>query len=205
MRSLRILVVLSLATPAFAQQSSQAEFRSFGYARLGYGGIYASAFHSAPALGFGFRGETNSFALDVSGLNYLIGGSSGQGFTFAGSLIKIQGLRMLNADGDRSAYVGAGMSWGGVTVSRPQGATAYTSGWYGSGLQGELTAGYELTRRSPLRTFVQADLGLPLFRSRSEEYSYVRPGVTGSRSVDSLYTPSLVVSLGVGWDRHHHP
>jgi hypothetical protein len=203
MRNSLILVALVvLTTPAYAQ-APQSEFRSFGYARLGYGAVYARGFHPAPALGFGFRGETDSFALDVSGLNYLIGDSSGvNGFTFAGSLLKVQVLRMLNRDGDRSAYLGGGMSWGGVAVSRAQAINEYASGWYGTGLQGELAAGYELTRSSPLRTFVQADIGLPLFKSRSDVYIVTGRGGAGLRRVDPQYTPSVVVSLGVGWDRH---
>ena len=58
MRTAVILVtVLVLAVPVSAQQTSPPEFRSFGYARLGYGAAFADGTRSAPAIGFGYRGE----------------------------------------------------------------------------------------------------------------------------------------------------
>jgi hypothetical protein len=39
---------------------------SFTYARLGYGATYFGKAHGAPTMGFGYRAELDSFALDVS-------------------------------------------------------------------------------------------------------------------------------------------
>ena len=198
-----LAVLIALAASAHAQAPPQSEFRSFGYVRLGYGGIFAGRVQGGPAIGFGFRGESGSFGLDVSGLNYVVGSDlNSDDFVFAGSLIKVLALHMFNADGDRSSYVGLGMSWGGLSASRESPDNVYSSGWNGAGLQGELTVGHELNRNSPLRAFFQADVGLPLFRSRSDVYSYLRPGVPAPRSVENRYTPTVVVSLGVGWDKH---
>jgi hypothetical protein len=116
-------------------------------------------------------------------------------------------LRFLDADTDRSAYVGGGLSWAGVHLGRDSSATSYASGWHGSGLQGEVTAGYELTRRTPIRVFVQADVGLPFFKARSESYTYTLTRSAGNALPPTIisetrYTPSAVVSLGIGWQRH---
>jgi hypothetical protein len=124
----------------------------------------------------------------------------------AGSFLKLQALRFLNSESDQSAYLGAGLSWGGVLADRGDstGAT-YVSGWHGSGLQGELTAGYEMRRRSPVRVFVQSDIGLPFFRARADSYTYVLPrspvGIYRTVTVDQRYIPSVVVSLGLGWNK----
>ena len=199
-RILMLAACVGLATPAYAQLApQQSEFRSFGYARLGYGGIFAGRVHAAPAIGFGFRGESGSLGLDVSSLNYIISDEISEGFTFAGSLIKIQALHLLNPEGNRSGYVGLGVSWGGVAA--PRSDILYASEWHGSGLQGELTAGCELMRNSPLRTFIQADFGLPFYKARSDVYNYLRPGLPSSSTVDQRYIPSIAVSLGVGWQR----
>jgi hypothetical protein len=69
----------------------------------------------------------------------------------------------------------------------------YTSRWDGSGLQGELTVGYELARATSLRLFVQADAVLPFYEVTSETYS--RSALV---STDHRYAPSLVVSIGLG-------
>jgi hypothetical protein len=58
----------------------------------------------------------------------------------------------------------------------------------GSGLQAELSAGYELLRASTIRLFGQADANLPIHR--------VHDTNTGS---DSSYAPSFALSFGIGW------
>jgi len=66
----------------------------------------------------------------------------------------------------------------------------------GYGFQGELTTRYEIARRTALRIFVQADATLPFFNAASNSNSTANV-VTTSRS----YVPSLVFSLGFGWQR----
>ena len=213
MRNALILAaVVGLASPVFAQNagsgsSVQHELRSIGYARLGYGGASADQFRSAPAIGFGYRGELESFALDISFFNYIIRADlyeTGRN-VFAGSLLRLQALHFLDAEADRSAYVGAGLSWGGVGLSRASSGGTYANSWSGSGLQGELTVGYELTRSTPMRLFIQTDVGLPFFKAKSASGSFIRSpdGIFRPTTVDERYIPSAVVSLGIGWQRHH--
>jgi hypothetical protein len=167
---------------------------TFWYARLGYGGVFGDRTYGAPAIGFGYRAELDSFGVDVSYFNYQVpasyyGSSSG---AFAGSLLKLEGLYFFDPDANKSAYVGGGLSWG---------SARFGSGWHGSGLQGELTVGYELPRASTLRTFVQADAALPFYRASAVRYP-VDFRRTGAISTERRYAPSIVLSVGVGWQRH---
>jgi hypothetical protein len=206
-----VTFVLVFAGQAYADQPQtqpdRGHVRSFGYARLGYGGVFADDVRGAPAFGFGYRGELESFALDVSFLNFTVGsGSYTQASeVFAGSLLRLQALRFLHPQADRSVYVGGGMSWGALTVGRDAGPSLYGNSWHGNGLQGEVTVGYELPRASQLRMFVQADLGLPIFYARSDTVTYP-PGGTRVPAVvasERRYIPSAAVTIGIGWQRNH--
>lgn len=205
MRTAVILVAATvLAAPVYAQQTPQPEFRSFGYARLGYGAAFADGTRSAPAIGFGYRGELESVAFDVSFFNYIVGtGRYDDGSVFAGSVLKLQMLRFLDGEANRSAYVGGGLSWGGVSASSD--GTPYSSSWGGSGLQGEFTTGYEFRGNTPLRVFIQADVGVPFFKAIRESFTYGPPGVFRSTVVDQRFIPSAVVSFGMGWDTRKRP
>jgi hypothetical protein len=213
MRIILILVAaMSLASTVYADGQAppasstpatrSPEFRSFAYARLGYGGAVAESVRPGPAVGFGFRGETRSFAVDVSFLNFVIQSDpySGGEYVFAGSTLRLQGLLFLNPDADRSVYVGGGLGWGFTNVGRESSAVgSYPGSWTGSGLHGELTTGYEFRGSSPLRAFIQTDVGLPFYRAVSESYSsFYRPGLPTS-TIERRYIPSVVVSVGLGW------
>lgn len=196
-----LFAAVVLASPAAAQQSTQPEFRSFGYARLGYGAAFADRVGSAPAMGLGYRGEFKTHALDISFLNFTIDSDSyNGGSVFAGSSLKLQVLRFLDPEADRSMYIGGGLSWGHVSVGRDSSFGSYTPGWHGSGLQGEFSTGYEFRGNTPLRVFLQADIGVPFFRAHSDAYGY-RVGPTFVPvSRDQRYIPSAAVSFGMGWD-----
>jgi hypothetical protein len=180
---------------------------SYPYARLGYGGIFGDRTYGTPSFGFGYRAELDSFAVDVSFLNFQVASSSA--FTGpnanAGSLLKLSGLYFLNGRSSASPYFGGGLSWGGrnFTEERPSysynGRTvySYSSDWHGSGLQGELTAGYEFARTTTIRAFVQADAILPFYNVTRD--TYTSSNVTSS---DSRYSPSLIMSVGLGWQRN---
>ena len=194
----RTNVTVSQTTP----QRVQAD--SFGYVRLGYGSIFGDHAYGGPALGFGYRVELDSFGVDVSFFNLQVPTSPGyyessSGGT-AGSLLKIEGLYFTNRVANASAYLGGGISWshtdfgsGGAVNSS---TTVYQSGWTGSGLQGELTVGYEMPRSSTLRLFVQADATLPFYTVSGQTFSSTSGYVAQHR-----YAPSLVVSLGLGRQR----
>ena len=126
-----------------------------------------------PALGFGYRAELDAFAIDVSFLNVQF--SANDTFSSRGasthSLLKLSGLYFLSPRANRSADFGGGLSYGrqnfgGGAYDAPTGY--YSSGWQGSGLQGELTAGYEFARATTFRMFVQADAVLPFYQATSE-------------------------------------
>ena len=171
---------------------------SLWYARLGYGSIFGDHAYGTPALGFGYRAELDPFAIDVSFLNFQLrslNDYSTSSRAFATSLLKLSGLYFLNPKANRSGYFGGGLSYGHSSFGSGSYAfDRYNTDWDGSGLQGELTAGYELARATSLRLFLQADAVLPFYQVTSESFSR-----TGFRTTtDRRYAPSLVVSIGVG-------
>lgn len=183
-----------------AQQApNRVEADSLWYARLGYGGVLGPNFTSGPAFGFGYRYELDSLGIDMSFLNFTMGGNNSGSSGSAGvtgSWIKLMGLYFLNPTANRSSYLGLGVGWGATAVARASQtvngittASAYT----GSGLQGELTAGYEFLRASTIRMFVQADATLPFYRVWGSDLS--------TSNLQSSYAPSVVVAFGIGWGR----
>ena len=174
-----------------------------GYARLGYGGLFGDRAYGTPGFGFGYRYEHDAIALDVSFLNLQLGSSESSGDASAGALLKLQALRLLKPTANSSPYVGAGLSWGFMTFDRDEsddGSGEYRSSFHGSGLQGELTAGYEMSRASTRRVFVEANVVLPFYKVAAETYFYSTSG--GTATVNRRYSPSVVVSVGVGWQRN---
>lgn len=173
---------------------------SLWYARLGYGSIFGERSYGAPALGFGYRAELDSLAIDVSFLNYQFQTHYADYDTdgaFAMSLLKLSGLYFVSPQANRTPYLGGGLSYGSRKFGsdyRPGPTGVYHTGWDGNGLQGELTVGYELARATTLRMFVQADAVLPFYQVTSETYSS-RFGVL---STDRRYSPSFIVSIGIG-------
>jgi hypothetical protein len=182
--------------------ASQAESRrlhsdSLWYARLGYGSLFGDRTYGTPALGFGYRAELDSLALDVSFLSFQFRPSDDytSSDVSAASWLKLSGLYFLNPRANQTGYFGGGLSYGRSSFGSHSYATfdRYRSNWEGSGLQGELTAGYELARATSLRVFVQADAILPFYHVSSETY-----GRYGPISSDRRYAPSFVVSIGLG-------
>ncbi len=197
-----------------AQASAQrVHSDAFAYARIGYSGIVGNRVYGMPAFGFGYRAELDSVAIDVSFLNMQVGSSdyySSPGAR-AASLLKLSGLYLVNRQANATPYFGGGLSWGSTSISENQpftvvspapgfpngSAPPYTSGGHGSGLQGELTAGYEFGRATTIRMFVQADAVLPFYSVTSQTFS--RGVVTNTAR---RYAPSFVMSVGLGWQRN---
>ena len=103
-------------TNVTASQATARRFHtdSLWYARLGYGSLFGNDAYGTPALGFGYRAELDSFAIDVSFLNFQFSAdnsSSSSGGT-AQTLLKLSGLYFLSPRANRSAYLGAGLSYG---------------------------------------------------------------------------------------------
>ncbi len=181
-----------------AEQPRRVASDSIVYARLGYGGIFGDRTYGGPSIGLvGFRKELDSFAVDVSFLNFQYKSNSGYAYSggMTGSWLKLEALHFVSPQSDRSAYFGGGLSWSTTNLE-----TAGKS-WSGSGLQGEVTAGYELARASTIRVFVQADAGLPFYNVTSITYAYWTPYPYTGTSTEHRYAPSLMLSIGVGWQR----
>jgi len=167
------------------------------YARLGYGGIFGGQTYAAPAMGFGYRAEFDSFGIDVSFGNVQVNSSGiyGSSGVTTGSLVKLEVLRFTNPVGSKTAYFGGGVGWGATSID-----AGTVDGTYGdgSGLEGDLTAGYELARASTVRLFTQVDAVFPLYDVTT--YHYSRSGVTTTHQ----YAPSMVFSLGIAWGHGRH-
>jgi hypothetical protein len=185
---------------------NRVEADSIWYARLGYGATFGGETRSGPALGFGYRYELDSIAIDFSFLDFMVASSSSNSGASVGvtaTWIRLQGLYFLNPLANGSTYLGAGLGWGAAasakaTTSSGAGSTSTTESAYsGSGLEGQLTAGYEFLRASTIRMFAQADLTLPFYTAKSGVYS----SALSSYSTDSIYLPTVTLSLGIGWGK----
>jgi hypothetical protein len=108
----------------------------------------------------------------------------------SGSWLKLSALRYLNRTGNATPYVGGGISWGSVIASHSD------RHFHGSGLQGELTAGYEMLRASSIRLFIQTDVVFPFYSAKAEVF---RPRMMPLR--EGRYMPSASLSFGMGWDK----
>jgi hypothetical protein len=175
---------------------------SLWYARLGYGSLFGDSAYGTPALGFGYRAELDSFAIDVSFLNFQFSSNddySSRGGT-AQSLLKLSGLYFLTPRANLSGYLGGGLSYGHQSFGGSYNPTTsyYTSDWDGSGLQGELSVGYELARATSFRVFLQADAVFPFYEATAETYSMPTRLGPPTVTTDRRYAPSLVVAIGLG-------
>jgi len=173
---------------------------SLWYAKLGYASLSGDNVYGMPALGFGYRAEMDSLAIDVSFLNFQFQPSnfySGSEAS-AASFLKLSGLYFLSPTANRSPYFGGGLSYGRSSFGGDYGyinnTGRFSTNWEGSGLQGELTAGYELARATSFRVLLQADAILPFYQVESQTFSRFGAPV----STDRRYAPSFVVSIGIG-------
>lgn len=67
----------------------------------------------------------------------------------------------------------------------------------GSGLQGEISVGYEFLRASTIRMFLQADATLPFYTV----HRYTYDSALGAAVGGSAWVPSLAFSFGIGWGK----
>jgi len=175
---------------AAQQAPNRVQADSLWYFRLGYGGSAGASVNNGPAFGFGYRYELDSLALDLSFLNLLVAGSNDpnnhdSGVT--GSWVKLMALYYFNPTANGSFYLGGGVGYGVTAVSNS------TASYTGSGLQGEVAAGFEFLRASTIRMFAEAEATAPFY----EVYS----SPTSAAGSDHTYVPSFAISLGIGWGR----
>jgi hypothetical protein len=203
------LAVLDRTNVSASQDLPPRRLQSDGYwhARVGHASLFGPATHQAASFGFGYRAVFNRLGLDMSFLNFQLD-DSGASYSPGSSvltLVKLEGLYFTSPNANRSAYFGGGLSYGRTEIRTENGADFPTTG-RGSGLQGELTFGYEIARVTSARLFAQADVTLPFYEVVSETYSfpdrpangrYAPPTITTERQ----YAPSLTLSVGLGWQR----
>ncbi len=153
------------------------------YIQLGYGGIMAGgSAATGPAFGGGWRKELDRIAIDIA-ITFLLANDTSltDGATIA--IPKLQFLWNQTPLADATFYYGLGVSFGLSGVGTND--TTYV----GSGLQGQVSAGYAMFRSSTIRGFVQLDATLPFYKSK------------GDSDIDTRWTPSAMLSLGFGWGK----
>ena len=188
-----------------AQQApNRVEADSLWYLRIGYGLALGPTTGHGVAFGFGYRYELDELGVDLSFLNLVIGNNnnSSKSTTVTGSWAKIMGLYFLSPIATGSLFLGGGLSWGMAaatgSTTDATGSTSTSSQTYtGSGLQGEISVGYEFLRASTIRMFLQADATLPFYTVRR----YTFDSVSGLTASASSWVPSLAFSFGIGWGK----
>jgi hypothetical protein len=164
----------------FQAEPSGVQSGSFLYLRLGQGSNLGGG-KGGPVIGYGVRTELDSFGIDVSFLNT----HDNKGGPNTMSLAKLQGMYFKNARAYSTIYAGGGIGYS-------------TSGLGSTGLQGELTFGYEFARATPVRIFFQADVSLPFYKTTFENYSGSTSHTIGT---DRRYAPLVSISVGLGRKR----
>lgn len=150
------------------------------YVTLGYGAVVAGKAARGPAFGFGYRFELDRVGIDAS-LGFILA-NDGDGYGLTGYYPRLAGIWYQEPLADASAYYGLGLSFGGTAVEDADG-----NDLTGGGLQGHVTAGYEMLRSSTIRFFGQLDVTLPVYQS-------------DDRGVER-YTPSVSFQIGLGWGK----
>jgi hypothetical protein len=169
------------------------------YTRLGAAALPGARDSFGPDLGLGFRLERGHVGLDASmnlGISRIAPGTGIE--SVRGSLVKLTGQYIFNPRADASPYLGGGVSWGGETARAGHRKLA------GSGFQGQVVAGVELLRSSPIRLFVQADATLPMYLATGqglEQPTIVQRGALTAAGRAERYLPTVGLSIGIGWGR----
>lgn len=170
---------------------NRVEADSLWYLRLGYGGLAADGLKAGPAFGFGYRYELDRIAIDASFLNFVLTKDGSSYDAATGSWIRLGAAYYFSPYENHSLYAGAGVGWGGGSVSSD--STHYSN----SGIDVGLSAGVEFLRASSIRLFVQLDATLPTYALKGTRYD--ADGVTSHS--DSIYAPSAALSLGLGFGK----
>lgn len=171
---------------------------SLFYLRLGYGGVASSELTAGPAFGLGWRKELDRIAIDLSALNFVLTKKDDSYKDVSGSLVKLAVLYYFDPLANNSFYAGGGLGYGLSSITN-----ADRRSYSGSGIQGELTAGYEMFRATNIRLLIQLDASLPLYSTTSPETFVFNPttGMSTPVAKDSIYTPSFSLSLGLGFGK----
>jgi hypothetical protein len=175
---------------------------SLFYLRLGYGGFATSGGSLGPDFGLGWRRELDRLAIDLSIFNVTLGRRDGSYKDYRMSIVKLMGLYYFDPYANNSLYAGAGLGWGALSVSPNSGRFAGTvlDSYTGTGLDFELSVGYEMLRVSNIRVLVQVNGSLPTYKATATIDSF--SDLTGVQATkESLYVPTIGLSLGLGFGK----
>jgi hypothetical protein len=153
---------------------------SLKYITLGYGVLQADGINYGPTFGFGYRKELDRIAIDFSFLNLMLLNDNDSSDGITGSFIKMLGLYYQDPIQDSSLYYGGGLSYGAAAAT-----DSNSFGKSGSGMQGELVAGYEAFRSSTIRGFLQLNATLPFYQLKGQG--------------QNVYAPYISAVVGFGW------
>jgi hypothetical protein len=159
------------------------------YAKLGYGATPALGFHAGPAFGFGRRWELDRVGINLGFLNFIMYQDTDEFEGVSAGWIELGADYFFDAYANGSLYVGGGLSLGSHSI--PDSAGTFD----GVGLQGKASVGYEMFRASTIRLLVNLDAVLPMYRLSRETVDLV----TGAENSAHVYSPTLTLSLGLGW------
>jgi hypothetical protein len=175
---------------------------SLFYLRLGYGGFATSGGSLGPDFGLGWRRELDRLAIDLSIFNVTLGRKDGSYKDYRMSIVKLMGLYYFDPYANNSLYAGAGLGWGALSISRNSGYFAGTvfDNYTGTGLDFELSIGYEMLRVSNIRVLVQLNGSLPTYKATATIDSF--SSVTGLQPTkESFYVPTIGLSVGLGFGK----
>jgi hypothetical protein len=164
---------------------------SLWYMRLGLGGFVAGETSFGPAFGMGWRRELDRIAIDLSIFDTTLGRKNGSYQDYGMSAVKLMGLYYFDAYANNSLYAGAGIGWGFTTVHRDD--WRYTD----SGLNIELSFGYEMLRVSNIRILLQVDGSLPTYKATADRLFYG----SATPMTDSIWAPTVGLSIGLGFGK----
>jgi len=101
-----------------------------------------------PGLGLGYRRLANDGAIDIS----INGNGSSHYSKRLWTAPKVSYLRYLTPNDEKSAYIGAGLAWGGVDLERRRDFI---------GIIPSATFGFEFAHKSPLLGFAELNISQP--------------------------------------------
>lgn len=159
---------------------------NLGYITVGYGVTGGGDTAPGPSLGGGYRYELDRFAVDA-GLHLDMAQSGAPASRF-GFQAGIRGLYFFSPTTSSSPYLGGGLSFGAASTELDH------VSYYGAGLAGRASLGYEFLRESTIRFLVEADAVLPFYSlDRSSESSLAAAGPA------NVYAPTFGINLGIAW------
>jgi hypothetical protein len=174
-----------------ADETAASSTDAFWYLRAGYGAVHAREVIGGPAVGIGWRYLPEHIGLDLSAFNFVLTTRGGVFDNVSGSFVKASAVYDVSPDARGSPFVMVGAGWGTA------GGTVEGTTYRGSGLDFGVAAGYAGWVSRAVKILLQLDATLPTYRAQGSVL--VSDGATLSIRRESLYVPSLALSIGFGF------